>query len=268
MYTNLDELKLNINHRCQGEDRITVIKAIDKAQTALKTWSFISTDFLDPFKKILVTDILHEIKGLKYTEFAGHANGTRASLILYSEELSEDMIDYSDIFSIVTVIPVSGSENLTHRDYLGAIMNLGINRDFFGDILINAESCMIVGKKSIIQHINSSLTQVAKYSVSTHITSLSELVVPEEKSKEFTVNISSMRLDCIIGAAFHVSRSEAARLIENGRVFVNYREVKNISKNITEKSVISCKGYGKIELLEILGETKKGRIRIKIKIFG
>lgn len=268
MYSEIEQLREKVNLKFHDQDRLTLLKVLDKAQTAMKTWTYVCTDFLDPFKRALARDILFQVKGLQYTEFGGYENANRKSLVLMTSDMSEELFEKDQMFSLVSVTPTAGADLLTHRDYLGAVMNLGINRDFFGDILLNPKGCMIIGKKNVIEMIHNSLTNVGKYTASTRLELLEDLYVPEEKYHELSVSVSSLRLDCIVSAAFHCSRSDAADLIKGGKVFMNYKETTDLSKNISANSVISCKGYGKLELLEILGETKKGRLKIRIKIYG
>jgi DNA polymerase III delta' subunit len=227
----------------------------------------ISPEFLDPFKRAVVKDLLFQIKDVKYFEFGGYEKADRKSFVIMPEDFSEESAEIDRMFSLVSIIPVTGADSLTHRDYLGAVMNLGIKREFFGDLLLNPKGCMIVGKKSVTETIHQSLTKVGKYSVNTRPESFDNIIVPEESFKELTESVSSLRLDCIVGAAFHLSRSEAAELIKSGRAFVNYKETTDISKKIPENTLLSLRGYGKAEISEIMGETRKGRLRVKIKIY-
>ena len=260
-------LREKVSLTYKDEDRITYLKVLDKAQTAAKTWTYVCTDFLDPFKRAVVKDLLFQIKDVKYFEFGGYEKADRKSFVIMPEDFSEESAEIDRMFSLVSIIPVTGADSLTHRDYLGAVMNLGIKREFFGDLLLNPKGCMIVGKKSVTETIHQSLTKVGKYSVNTRPESFDNIIVPEESFKELTESVSSLRLDCIVGAAFHLSRSEAAEVIKSGRAFVDYKETTDISKKIPENTLLSLRGYGKAEISEIMGETRKGRLRVKIKIY-
>lgn len=267
MVKDIQQLKEKVNISYKDQDRLILLKVLDKAQTAMKTWSFTTSDFLDPFKRALVRDLLLPVKGLQIMEFGGYENANRQSFVFMAEDMSKDMFEPSEMFSSVLVTPKGNHQDLTHRDYLGAVMNLGINRDFFGDIVLYPDGCIIIGKKSIIETIQQSLTQVGKYTVSTEIQSLENITVPKEQFKEQSATVSSLRLDSIISQAFHMSRSDSSDAVKSGKVFVNYKEVTDPSKTIAQNTVISCKGLGKMELLEISGETKKSRIRIMMKIY-
>lgn len=267
MYSDIHQLREKISLNYKDQDRFILLKVLDKAQTAMKTWGYTCTDFLDPFKRALVRDLLLHIKGLQYIEFGGYENANRQSFVFMTSDMSKELFEPDQMFALVSVTPTAGIDALTHRDYLGAVMNLSINRDFFGDIVLNPKGCMIIGKKSIIETIHTSLTNVGKYTVSTQMESLEDIIVPEEKVNEQSISVSSLRLDGIISKAFHISRSDAADYIKSGKVFVNYKETIDLSKSISENTVISCKGLGKMELLEVSGETKKGRLRIKINVY-
>lgn len=267
MYSDIQQLREKISLSYKDQDRFTLLKVLDKAQTAMKTWSYVATDFLDPFKRALVRDLLFHVKGLEYIEFGGYENANRQSFVFMTSDMAKELFEPNQMFSLVSVTPTANTDALTHRDYLGAVMNLGIDRDFFGDIVLNPKGCMIIGKKSIIETIHISLTNVGKYTVSTQLEAFKDIIVPEETVKEQSITVASLRLDSILSKAFHLSRSEAAGYIKSGKVFVNYKENTDQSKSISENTVISCKGLGKMELLEVCGETKKGRLRIQIKIY-
>ena len=89
----------------------------------------------------------------------------------------------------------------------------------------------------------------------------------KSNSKDVTYSVASLRIDGVISSAFGISREKSSNLFKEEKVLLNFVLAKNDSKNVKEGDLISVRGFGRIKVLEILGETKKGRIKISVRIF-
>ncbi|MCD7827951.1 MAG: YlmH/Sll1252 family protein [Clostridiales bacterium] len=153
------------------------------------------------------------------------------------------------------------SEKLTHRDFLGSIMGLGIKREKLGDIIVSENSAYIFAFEDMGEYIASELSAVRKTPVKCGILSdIPNFAKPSIEKNDYIV--SSDRLDGIIAAVYNISRGESQRLFSEKRVFVNSKLTENTSLNPTEGQIISVRGKGRFIYYGILRTTKKGRIVI------
>lgn len=155
------------------------------------------------------------------------------------------------------------SDKLTHRDFLGALMSLGIERETVGDILVEDGRCVLFVKEEIRDYITSQLFKVGNVGV--RITEADMASLPKGRGfdeKDYTV--SSLRLDAVVAAVSGLSREKTKTVILAGNVTRNYEVCQNISRQVEESDVITIRGKGKYVVNGVLGETKKHRIRISI----
>lgn len=172
-----------------------------------------------------------------------------------------DNIEKSD-FPIKCVccepLNIAFSDKLNHRDFLGAIMNLGIKREVTGDIIVNNGKAYILCDEKIADYICENLTRVRHTSVKCAESALPETV--NEKPDPISVFIPSQRLDAVISGVYKLSRSESAKLISSQKVFINSRLTLSASHILSKNDIVSVRGYGRFEFIEILKQTKKGRL--------
>lgn len=162
---------------------------------------------------------------------------------------------------IVTIIikPLNAkfSDTLSHRDFLGAILNLGIDRSKIGDIVINKTGGFVFCLEKMAPFIIDNLTRIKHTSVICELCAFNEDVCLNYT--EISGSISSVRLDSILALCFESSRSSIISNIEEGKVFVNAKVMTTNSYNLKENDIISVRGLGKFKYLGTSGVTKKGR---------
>lgn len=151
----------------------------------------------------------------------------------------------------------------THRDYLGSIMNLGMDRVKFGDLIVNEQTAYLIGLIPAADYVKDQLTMVKHSPV---IVSDSEFDQVEAAFKfdEITGTVSSLRLDSVVSLAFRISRSKAAENIHSEKVFVNGKEITQTDYKVKIGDILSLRGVGKAMFKEYLSHTKKDREAIKI----
>lgn len=158
------------------------------------------------------------------------------------------------------------SDKLTHRDFLGAIMNLGIDRENTGDIIVRENTAYIFVLKPMAEFICDNLTKVKHTSIKcSECESLPEGELFKTQNK--TVIVSSMRIDCIICGVYNLSRSKCDLLFKEKKVFTDSKLTEATSDIIREGAVISLRGFGKFRVSSVTGSTKKGRIVLEIAQF-
>ena len=174
--------------------------------------------------------------------------------------------DYDYPIQIIEISPVNKrfAEELNHRDYLGAVMNLGIERCKIGDIIAEDGKAFLFVKEEMADYIADHLTQIRHTSVKTAF-------VPEfhadyePRYEEIKGTVPSIRLDTVLSLAYSVSRSKLTAQIEAGKVFVNGKLITSNGYRLKENDIISVRKMGRISYRGILSETKKSRFMISIR---
>ena len=221
-----------------------------------------TTRFLDARQLALVKQLLAGTGCNNHTFDGGIPDAERIVCIF--------MPDYPTVHELFKLIRADKSKQdiLTHRDYLGSLMGLGIKREYIGDILVHDGGADIVVLNEIADFLMLEYNKAGRKQLSLRYISADEIKSGADDLKTVRITVSSMRLDAITGAIFNLSRSDSAELIKKGRVLLNSAESVKPDKIIDEGDKITIRGRGKAEIIGIIGRTKKDRLVLKIKIFG
>lgn len=187
-----------------------------------------------------------------------------------------DYIDSDDPNEIFTVYadgcPLSAVRiekdkfsDIGHRDYLGAVMGLGLTRESVGDICVQSDGCDIVALPNAAKYIEDNLTGAGRATLKAKQIPLGEVRAPQVSIKEMNITVASPRLDAVAGEIFSLSRSAAAQAIASGAVTVNDEQVLKADRRLSPKDKIVLRGKGRAILGEEFTQTKKGRVRIGVK---
>lgn len=156
------------------------------------------------------------------------------------------------------------AEEISHRDILGAVMNLGIERDKTGDILVNGTEIYLFCKQEITPYICEQLTQIRHTVVTCSVVAVDHLHI-EPSLQECSAIIASNRLDNVIGAMCKLSRSAAVEYIQSGKVFIQGKECLHNTYICKPNDIISIRGFGKYQFSGEGSLTKKNRVKINYK---
>ena len=239
---------------------------IELARRAYSSGTYRFTDFLSLSEQSDFSEIKKEISGIPYTAFGG-APGCERVIIRFGDEES---FGYTEDFPIVTLKAEPKSEKfadrLTHRDFLGALMNLGIERSTLGDIPIINNTAYIFAKEDIAPYIISSLTRVRHTDLAVSVCDTlpeGELYRTERKR----IQISGERCDSVIAKTFSISREEASGLFSKRLVFLDGRLTESPSRSPKPGEIISVRGYGRIKYVGVSGLSKKGKLNVDVDVF-
>ena len=154
-----------------------------------------------------------------------------------------------------------------HRDYLGAVLGLGIRREWVGDIRIFGGTAYLFCLPSVESHILGSLDKVGRYGVKTRTVALGDVPPLERRVKTVSFTVKSVRLDAVCAGLFGLSRTEAARLIEAGLASLDYLPCERCDAPVREGAVLSLRGHGKGRLVSCGGQSRKGRLFVDGEIW-
>lgn len=246
-----------------GEEYIFKMKKVlDNVERVLNNHRLESTDFLDPYERFLAKSILNRFEDINYLEDGGLDDSERKIISIYPYYFGE--ADIEDKLSFLRInYPVSG---LSHKDFLGAILNMGITREKLGDLYVHDEHAFAIVKNEIKDYILYNLSKVSNHNVKIRETQRGRLESVEEEFKEINKFVSSLRLDTIISTIYNLSRQNSLKLIRSDRIKVNFKPVNKPSIELNEGDLISAKGYGRSTFHSINGTSKKGNYNITIRI--
>lgn len=218
------------------------------------------SDFLDLNQQNILHSLSFRDTGVQVKTFGGYESAERQMAAFVPDALS-----YEQAYPIacIKVQPLNRkfSEELTHRDYLGAILNLGIERSKTGDILLDDSCGYIFCCESMADFLTEELVRIRHTSVQARRLSQEE-PLPSPKREEVSGTVASPRLDSVIALAFGSSRSSILGLIEGGKVFVNGKSVVSNGYGIKDGDIVSVRGKGKFQFGSVTNKTKKNRYHV------
>lgn len=219
------------------------------------------TGFLDLNEQSILHSMNRET-GVRTADWGGYEDAERKMFAFYDPDSSVP-IQFPLCCVEINALNERFSDHLTHRDYLGAMLNLGIDRSLTGDILAGQSGAYVFCALHIAGFLTEELRRVRHTSVTCRIIEFKDSgYVQQYETMRGTV--SSLRIDSILSVACRESRSSLTGLISGGKVFVNGRAVLSNSFSVEEGDIISVRGTGKFRLEEITGRTKKDRIGIVV----
>lgn len=211
-------------------------------------------------------NIFHSIKGelpdVNYELFGGFEAAERKILCFCGDS---SVKAFSDYIACIKIFPSNKkfSDDFSHRDFLGSIMNLGIERGKIGDILVKEKEGFIYCEARIGMFLAENIEKIKHTKVNCEVV-YGDLPDFPPEFKELRGSVASPRLDAVIALAFQSSRSSILTLIAGGKVFVDGRLVESNSYQLKEDETVSVRGYGKFIFKGLENQTKKGRFYVSL----
>ena len=244
----------------------------DKADQAADRYMITAGDFLDTHQRRLAEDRARSggfpVRVLFY---GGYPEAERCIPVFLPDYASEE--DAAGFLKVIRVRAPKAGRKLTHRDYLGSLLSLGIDRSVTGDILVRDErsgigpGADIIVKEEMAEFIRLHYEKAGRTGLETEILPLDELHPATAETELIRDTVASLRLDSIVASAFRLSRAKAAESIRRGLVSVNSMEAVKPDMEIHENDKIVLRGKGRLILTEAGGTTRRDRIRVCYRMF-
>ena len=218
------------------------------------------SDFLDLNEQNILHSLSFLDTGVQVLLFGGYETAERQMAAFVSDAFCCKE-DYPIACIKISPLNKKFSDALTHRDYLGSILNLGIERCKIGDILVEEDGAFVFCYTSMADFLIDEVCRIKHTPVKAErITEESQLPTP--KREEISGTVASPRLDSVIGLAFHTSRSSMISYIESGKVFINGKSVVSNGYVLKEGDIVSVRGKGKFQFHSVTSKTKKNRYQV------
>lgn len=245
-------------------------RLLELANRSYQTNTYTFTDFLSLAEQSDALSLSKAISFAGFEMFGGFDNAERTILRFGDEATLGYPGHYPIVCLHISPLMKKFSEDLSHRDFLGALMNLGIKRGTIGDIKISSNEAYIFCLNTVSDYIRDELTRVKHTSVKADIISdpeqLSALFQDDEPEYKQIV-VSSLRADGVISKVYNLSRNESLSLFQGQRVYINSRLCENNSIQVKVNDTINVRGYGKFIIQADPSGTRKGRISLSIGVF-
>jgi RNA-binding protein YlmH len=238
-------------------------RLIDLADAAAgKGRPYVVSEFVSPGEVQIAETIQAHMASLTVRAYGGYQGAERVKIAFIRDDY-DGSIDYE--IAACRITWDVRYRLLGHRDILGALMSLGIDRKYFGDILMQEDNAILLVDTHLVPYLKQNFDKIAMVSVRVEETLLEEIVPKEEKIKEIKTTVASMRLDAIVSSGFGISRTKAAEAINGDRIQVNWQSAKGPAQTVREGDVISLRGRGRMEVTAVTGQSRKGRTGVLLK---
>ncbi len=238
---------------------------LELANTAYQRMIPVFSDFLTLYEQDVFLHMTRELPPVNYKLIGGCPYVERALIAFIPMEWEYE----PDIpIDIIRIAPVNSrfSDSFSHRDILGALMNLGIERSVLGDILLDGNTAYVITLRKMQAYICRELSRIKHTTVACTVVTAAD-VTWHPAFQEITGSVSSVRPDSVSALAFHRSRTVIQAAIQEGRLFVNGRLITTNACHLREGDRISIRGLGKYEFLGAAGVSKKGKTIVKINLY-
>lgn len=250
-----------------NNDSLIIAHIEDKIEQSASRFYVTHTGFLDLHEQSVAAGVCRRAEGVRTFFYGGYDDAERRMLICCPEDLAgteEEILAMDDFVTVIRAETSGDGRKLSHRDYLGSLMAIGIERSVTGDILVRDDGADIIVMPEIADFILSQYSSAGREPLRLTERSVNELIIPESHVKTVSDTVSSLRLDNVLSAAFGVSRRDAAEAVKRGQVFVDHEEASKADRKVPEGAVIVMRGKGRAVLESAGGTTRKGRIRVEI----
>lgn len=238
-------------------------RALDLARRCENRGVPANTGFLTPAERYALE---HEpgLKGANPVFHGGYPEAERTMAFFLPDWMEADALDVSAHICALRLTAAFGEPG--HRDYMGAILGMGVGREWVGDILVEGSEAIVLCQPSVLRHLLS-IDKVGRCGVRAEQIPLSEIPRRERRCEERRFTVMSPRLDAVAAGLFRLSRTECAREIALGALSLNYSECLKPDAPVREGDVLSLRGAGKGRVAEIGGSSRKGRLFVTAELY-
>lgn len=244
------------------EEKQFISRLQDRLERVEQRYQEELTDFLEPRLQLVAEEYLQSCRFQRYLFYGGYEGAERKRLLLYPEYSAP--APEADTVCLLRFQGKLDFVNVNHRDFLGAVMSLGLRREKFGDLLVNDNGFDLFAEPEVAGYLQQQPLKVKHVPLAATEAALETFQPPEQNIKEIHIMVSSMRLDTLLAHGLNLSRTKAMELIQSGRVKVNHSEITENDYLCRQDDLISCRGKGRLRIGEQSGETRKGKLRVCI----
>lgn len=245
-----------------ADEKLLISKTEDLFRLCDKYASARFSDFLDGRELVTIRDNVIIPFDYNVMFFGGFSDAEKKIMGVFPQWAEPDATG----FPIVCLKVIGGfTRKLTHRDYLGTVMSLGIAPQKLGDIVVYDDFAYVLVHSDVAEYVSDNLHKIGNQGVKVELIDNPDVIKIERKYKTIGAVCAAPRLDAVVGAAANISRAQSAALITAGKVKLNHRETEKVAETVKEGDLLSIRGYGRFLVHSFNGETRKMRLHITLK---
>ncbi len=241
---------------------------IDRMQEAIaqaaSEYRPILTPFLDPRQIYITTVLAGSGEGVKVLPFGGYPGAERQRVLVAPDYFEPTTADYE--LALLTIKYPEKFATLDHSHVLGTLVNAGIDRDLFGDILTDGATWQVVVAASMSDWVQTNVDKIGRIGVRLEATALTAIIRPQNDWEPLQTTVPALRIDAVIAHVFKLSRTRAKSLIEGEKVRLNFATTTRPDLEIGEHDLLSVRGFGRLRVAALLGTTKKDKLRVAFDV--
>lgn len=247
------------------EENILYKRFIELANTCYYKNIPVFSDFLDLNEQTVFLGCIKELPPIRFLLDGDYKTAERKIVCFLPIEMEHNRLPAK----VIKIEPANAkfAGKCSHRDYLGSIMNLGIDRSKIGDLVINDDTCYVLCKDGIFEYITDQLSTIRHTKIKCSEASFED-IAGNITYDVISGTVASVRLDSVLTVAFKESREHMKNYILAERVFVNGKCITRPDFVLQEEDIVSVRGLGKFQFDSVGNETRKGRIYVKIKKYS
>ena len=258
--------------RTMNSDELLIARLEDKIRQAADNYMMTAGDFLDMHQRKVAADYCKSRSiPVEHMFFGGYEEAERCMPVFFPDYIEMSQIE--DLLRLIRVTAPKGSRTLTHRDYLGSVLALGLDREVTGDILVrqaderSGGGADIIVKAGVAEFIAMNYDKAGRTNLEVQILPIAQLDTGTQNITQKHDTVASLRLDSIVSSAFALSRAKAAEAIRRGIVSVNSMEALKVDQEIEAGDRIVLRGKGRAVLAEVGGRSRKDRILVTFNMY-
>lgn len=242
------------------DDRVLIAHLQDLADRLERNCMGCFSRFLDERQLFIAEKTLKDRADVNVVFWGGYENAQRKICCIFPEWSEPDT---ASVPIVCLTYKYRSSDKLSHRDFLGAFMSCGIQRETVGDIIIGENKAQAIVTEAVAPLLRE-ITKVGRCGVK--VTDNETFDMPlQQNFREISGTVSSLRIDSVAALGIKESREKTVRMIQQGRVQINYEEITSSSIKLAEGDIFVVRGFGKFRLKTVTGLSKKGRLHILIE---
>jgi RNA-binding protein YlmH len=254
----------NIYQHFHPDEKQFIDRVLDWMDRVENNYSVVTTYFLNP-REVEILESLANKRELQIFSTQDIAQTELTKIIIAPEFYQLDESDFD--LALLEISYAKKFYQLKHSQILGSFLGqTGIRRSEIGDIVLNEGRAQVFVSKHLLEIFQNNIEKIGPAPVKFMEKTLEELIKTEDNSVIKVILVSSLRIDKIIASTFEISRNLAVNMLQLRKVKLNYLEIEKKDFPVEQGDLISVRGLGRIKVLKILGETKKGKQKIECEI--
>ncbi|MDF2536931.1 MAG: RNA-binding protein [Bacillales bacterium] len=253
---------MDIYQHFRKEEKEFIDKILDAVDRVSRNYESKLFDFADPREQDIAKSIVGSHEDVKLAFFGGNQSVERKRIYICPDFVEPSFEDFH--VSVYQIHYPSKFAKLEHRQVMGTLLNMGITRGKFGDIIISDGEIYFVAAQEIDSYIENNISKMGKLGVTISKVKFANLPELNEELVEINTTVSSLRLDVVLSAVSNWSRQNAQLKIKQGHAQVNYKTIESNDFEVKVSDLISVRGFGRMRILDIDGQTKKQKWRLRV----